>query len=110
MTYIILTKPYVQVVKMESSMNPLPFEFYHLPFCRPPKITRRIENLGMLWHLTRSCLTRSSGEVLRGDRIMNTNYKVRHNMHVYRATSFSSSNTTSAPIATRSSLTPPSAR
>ncbi len=36
-----------QVVKLTSPRNPLPFEFYHLPFCRPQRIQRRAENLGM---------------------------------------------------------------
>lgn len=51
----------INVVKLSSSRNPMPYEYYLLPFCRPEKIIRRKENLG---------------EVLRGDRIMNTNYKI----------------------------------
>ena len=39
----------IQVVKLTSSKNPLPFEYYHLPFCQPDKIERRAENLGMFW-------------------------------------------------------------
>lgn len=51
----------IKVVKLSSVNNPMPYEYYYLPFCRPDKIIRRHENLG---------------EVLRGDRIMNTNYKI----------------------------------
>lgn len=36
-----------QVVKLTSNKSPLPYEYYHLPFCQPDKIERRAENLGM---------------------------------------------------------------
>ena len=66
-----------QVVKLSSARNPMPFEYYHLPFCRPDKIIRRHENLGTCADRRHMMLIhRYPGEVLRGDRIMNTNYKV----------------------------------
>ena len=40
----------------------LPYDYYSLPFCRPPTIEESAENLG---------------EVLSGDRIENSMYKVR---------------------------------
>jgi transmembrane 9 superfamily protein 2/4 len=52
----------VKAVKLTSIRNPLPYEYYFLPFCRPEKLVKRAENLG---------------EVLRGDRITNTPYKLR---------------------------------
>lgn len=40
----------------------LPYEYYALPFCRPAEVVVVAENLG---------------EVLRGDRIMNSNYELK---------------------------------
>ena len=40
----------------------LPYDYYSLPFCRPPTIEESAENLG---------------EVLSGDRIENSMYMVR---------------------------------
>eukprot|EP00048_Salpingoeca_helianthica_P015775 m.228531 g.228531 ORF g.228531 m.228531 type:complete len:628 (-) comp17506_c0_seq1:92-1975(-) len=54
----------VKAVKLTSSRQPLPFEYYFLPFCQPPKLKRKAENLG---------------EVLRGDRITNTPYELHMN-------------------------------
>ncbi|PIK36804.1 hypothetical protein BSL78_26361 [Apostichopus japonicus] len=53
----------IKGVKMTSTKTQLPYEFYSIPMCEPPKdeIEHRLENLG---------------EVLRGDRIVNTLYKV----------------------------------
>ena len=48
--------------KLSSTKTQLPYEYYSLPFCRPPKIINSAENLG---------------EVLRGDRIENSVFKVR---------------------------------
>ncbi|GIZ04146.1 transmembrane 9 superfamily member 4, partial [Caerostris extrusa] len=49
---------------MTSTLTQLPYEYYSLPFCRPKKgaIVYKSENLG---------------EVLRGDRIVNTPYEVQ---------------------------------
>ncbi|XP_064607167.1 transmembrane 9 superfamily member 4-like isoform X2 [Liolophura sinensis] len=51
----------VKAVKMTSVKTQLPFEYYSLPFCEPKEIVYKAENLG---------------EVLRGDRIVNTPYEV----------------------------------
>ncbi|XP_065842965.1 transmembrane 9 superfamily member 4-like [Oscarella lobularis] len=52
----------VKAVKMTSIRSQLPFEYYSLPFCKSTKgIQYKAENLG---------------EVLRGDRIVNTAFKV----------------------------------
>lgn len=56
----------VKAVKMTSIHTQLPYEYYSLPFCLPKNGSNSIhyksENLG---------------EVLRGDRIVNTPYDVR---------------------------------
>lgn len=53
----------VKAVKMTSSQTQLPYEYYSLQLCRPRNGTiYKSENLG---------------EVLRGDRIVNTAYEVR---------------------------------
>ncbi|XP_046398998.1 transmembrane 9 superfamily member 4 isoform X2 [Ischnura elegans] len=54
----------VRAVKMTSTHTQLPYEYYSLPFCLPKNGTfiYKSENLG---------------EVLRGDRIVNTPYEVR---------------------------------
>lgn len=54
----------VKAVKMTSIHTQLPYEYYSLPFCVPKNgsIHYKSENLG---------------EVLRGDRIVNTPYDVR---------------------------------
>ncbi|XP_014248153.1 transmembrane 9 superfamily member 4 [Cimex lectularius] len=58
----------VKAVKMTSTMTQLPYDYYTLPFCRPPKgIVYKSENLG---------------EVLRGDRIVNTPYEVNMKTNV----------------------------
>lgn len=54
----------VKAVKMTSVLTQLPYEYYSLQFCLPKNgtIVYKSENLG---------------EVLRGDRIVNTPYDVR---------------------------------
>ncbi|KAK7100214.1 transmembrane 9 superfamily member 4-like [Littorina saxatilis] len=53
----------VKAVKLTSTKTQLPYEYYSLPFCQPDEgIIYKTENLG---------------EVLRGDRIVNTPYKVK---------------------------------
>ena len=52
----------IKVNKLTSTRTQLPFEYYALPFCQPETIENVAENLG---------------EVLRGDRIMNSNYDVK---------------------------------
>lgn len=54
----------VKAVKMTSTRTQLPYEYYSLQFCRPKNgsVVYKSENLG---------------EVLRGDRIVNTPYEVR---------------------------------
>ncbi|XP_073538899.1 transmembrane 9 superfamily member 4 [Phyllobates terribilis] len=54
----------IKAVKLTSSRTQLPYEYYSLPFCRPTTVTYKAENLG---------------EVLRGDRIVNTPFKVLMN-------------------------------
>ncbi|EDL06014.1 transmembrane 9 superfamily protein member 4, isoform CRA_a, partial [Mus musculus] len=54
----------IKAVKLTSSRTQLPYEYYSLPFCQPIKITYKAENLG---------------EVLRGDRIVNTPFQVLMN-------------------------------
>uniref|UniRef100_A0A8C7P153 Transmembrane 9 superfamily member n=1 Tax=Oncorhynchus mykiss TaxID=8022 RepID=A0A8C7P153_ONCMY len=51
----------IKAVKLTSSRTQLPYEYYSLPFCQPDKVVYKAENLG---------------EVLRGDRIVNTLYSV----------------------------------
>eukprot|EP00736_Rhodelphis_marinus_P012645 Rmarinus@m.676 len=60
----------VKVNKLTSTSTQLPIEYYRLPFCRPDKIEERAENLG---------------EVLRGDRIENSVYKVQALKKIERA-------------------------
>lgn len=53
----------VKAVKMTSTLTQLPYDYYSLPLCKPLKgVMYKSENLG---------------EVLRGDRIVNTPYDVR---------------------------------
>lgn len=54
----------VKAVKMTSTRTQLPYEYYSLKFCLPKNgtLVYKSENLG---------------EVLRGDRIVNTPYEVR---------------------------------
>lgn len=47
--------------KLTSTKTQLPYEYYSLPYCRPDPIVNSAENLG---------------EVLRGDRIENSLYKL----------------------------------
>lgn len=59
----------VQAIKMTSTQTLLPFEYYHLPFCKPDddQLNYKSENLG---------------EVLRGDRIVNTPYVLKMKQNV----------------------------
>jgi hypothetical protein len=54
--------PSLKMNKLSSSKTQLPYEYYSLPYCRPDNIVSSAENLG---------------EVLRGDRIVNSRYQVR---------------------------------
>uniref|UniRef100_A0A8C5N436 Transmembrane 9 superfamily member n=1 Tax=Gouania willdenowi TaxID=441366 RepID=A0A8C5N436_GOUWI len=54
----------IKAVKLTSSRTQLPYEYYSLPFCKPQHVVYKGENLG---------------EVLRGDRIVNTLYNVKVN-------------------------------
>jgi hypothetical protein len=56
----------LKVNKLSSTKAQLPFEYYSLPYCRPPQIISSAENLG---------------EVLRGDRIENSLYQVILHTH-----------------------------
>lgn len=51
----------VKVVKLDSIKTQLPYDYYSLPFCKPPVIEETAEGLG---------------EVLSGDRMENSMYKV----------------------------------
>ncbi|GMH37258.1 hypothetical protein BSKO_05131 [Bryopsis sp. KO-2023] len=53
---------YFKVNKLASTKTQLPFEYYSLPYCRPGTIKRSAENLG---------------EVLKGDRILNSPYQFK---------------------------------
>ena len=55
----------LKAIKMTSSHTQLPYEYYSLPFCEPPE--------GLIYK------TENLGEILRGDRISNTAYKVKMN-------------------------------
>ncbi|XP_058073931.1 transmembrane 9 superfamily member 7-like isoform X2 [Magnolia sinica] len=50
----------VKVNKLSSTKTQLPYHYYFLNYCKPPKVVNSAENLG---------------EVLRGDRIENSVYK-----------------------------------
>lgn len=52
----------IKVNKLTSTRTQLPYEYYSLPFCQPTAMENVAENLG---------------EVLRGDRIMNSEYDVK---------------------------------
>ncbi|KAL1515628.1 hypothetical protein AB1Y20_002246 [Prymnesium parvum] len=52
----------LKVNKLTSTKTQLPYEYYSLPFCQPSTVENVAENLG---------------EVLRGDRIMNSNYELK---------------------------------
>lgn len=52
----------LKVNKLTSTKTQLPFEYYALPFCQPEAVENVAENLG---------------EVLRGDRIMNSHYDLK---------------------------------
>lgn len=55
----------IRAIKLTSVKAQLPYDYYSLPFCKPNLTEYKSENLG---------------EVLRGDRIVNTAYEV--SMHV----------------------------
>ena len=55
--------------KLSSAKTQLPYEYYSLPYCRPAKIISSAENLG---------------EVLRGDRIVNSKYQVSDSCRLRR--------------------------
>ena len=58
----------VKAIKMTSSHTQLPYEYYSVPFCEPPE--------GRMYK------TENLGEILRGDRISSTAYKVNMNVSV----------------------------
>ena len=73
----------IKVNKLSSTKTQLPYDYYSLPFCKPPTIVNSAENLGEA-SLSRAaqCLWRSTSrarytQVLRGDRIENSVYTVR---------------------------------
>lgn len=51
----------LKVNKLTSVHTQLPYKYYSLPFCQPPTIIDKVENLG---------------EILRGDRIENSMYQI----------------------------------
>lgn len=98
--------PFVfQAVKLTSSRTQLPYEYYSLPFCKPKEVVYKGENLGertAAYVISLKLLKLLSyisinifvifflfvffvvsllfiGEVLRGDRIVNTLYNVEMN-------------------------------
>ena len=58
----------IRGVKMTSAKTQLPYEYYSLPFCQPEG--------GVAYE------TLNLGEVLRGDRIVNTAYDVRMDQRI----------------------------
>lgn len=62
MDFELNTKVEVKAIKLTSVKAQLPYEYYSLPFCKPETVVYKTENLG---------------EVLRGDRIVNTAYTVK---------------------------------
>eukprot|EP00965_Chrysotila_dentata_P004155 134446-Pleurochrysis_carterae.AAC.1 len=52
----------IKVNKLSSTKTQLPYEYYALPFCQPEEVVYVAENLG---------------ELLRGDRIMNSHYELK---------------------------------
>ena len=60
----------IKVNKLSSTKTQLPYDYYSLPFCKPAEIVNKIENLG---------------EVLRGDRIMNSHYDLKARRRGHRA-------------------------
>lgn len=81
-------------MKLTSSRTQLPYEYYSLPFCKPDSVFYKAENLGesggswswSTFHLGFLCFKINAaascclaGEVLRGDRIVNTLYTVEMN-------------------------------
>ena len=52
----------MKVNKLTSTKTQLPYEYYSLPFCQPVNMVNQAENLG---------------EVLRGDKIMSSDYLVK---------------------------------
>lgn len=57
----------MKVNKLSSTKTQLPYDFYYLNYCKPPKILNTGENLG---------------EVLRGDRIENSVYTVSKTLSI----------------------------
>ena len=55
----------LKVNKLTSTTTQLPYEWYSLPFCAPEEIVYMGENLG---------------EVMRGDRILNSMYNIKMNI------------------------------
>lgn len=55
---------FLQAVKLTSTRTQLPYEYYSLPFCPPVGTSEK------------NYKTENLGEVLRGDRIVNTPYQV----------------------------------
>ncbi|XP_027772647.1 transmembrane 9 superfamily member 7-like [Solanum pennellii] len=55
---------HVKVNKLSSTKTQLPYNYYFLSYCKPPRVTNSAENLG---------------EVLRGDRIENSVYTFKMN-------------------------------
>mmetsp|Transcript_29952 Transcript_29952/g.58714 ORF Transcript_29952/g.58714 Transcript_29952/m.58714 type:complete len:635 (-) Transcript_29952:68-1972(-) len=51
----------MKVNKLDSIQTQLPYDYYSLPFCKPSEVTEASENLG---------------EILAGDMIENSNYKL----------------------------------
>lgn len=58
----------VRAVKMTSSLTQLPYEYYSLQFCRPKN--------GTVYK------TENFGEILRGDRIVNTAYDIHMDQNI----------------------------
>ena len=52
----------IKVNKMSSTLTQLPYDYYSLPFCKPPSLSSKVENLG---------------EVLHGSKIQNTVFNLK---------------------------------
>uniref|UniRef100_A0A0N5A1G2 Transmembrane 9 superfamily member n=1 Tax=Parastrongyloides trichosuri TaxID=131310 RepID=A0A0N5A1G2_PARTI len=69
----------IKGIKLESTKTGLPYEYYSIPFCKPPpnKLHYKSENIG---------------ELMRGDRIVNTLYEVKMKRDIDCASVCQSSN------------------
>ena len=67
----------IKAVKMTSSKTQLPYEYYSLPMCKPETVCRHIKVIQCSIFIFQVIYqTENLGEVLRGDRIVNSLYDI----------------------------------